>query len=444
MSLCVIELNDCEVRVASGSKILVRSPGYAVVLDDVLHLGPQAVTLAHLHPRQTFNRYWANLTQDELPAPGRRFRHHADLAFAHLTALHEQAGKPAQVMFAVPGSFVTEQLSLLLGIAQACPFKVTGLVDNAVAGAAAVVGPGRYLHVDIHLHQTVLTRLDVDTQVARESVETIDNGGLIAIYDAGAELIADTFIQHCRFDPLHHAETEQALYDQIPRCLHALAGRQEVHLEIKFQHTRHQAKLGRDALLARFERNYVNVIQRLETGRTILLGDRLAALPGFADRIAGSSVLDADAVFRGCQEHRVVIEGPGPNLSFVTRLPAPSRPTVIAAPLRPASEAQTEARAAPERPATHLLLGHQAFPLTESPLYLSARGSVSDTRHESSVCAVALNSSRAHITPLGEITMFVNGDRLTGPRPLAAGDRLSFAGSETVYMLISVADPDAA
>jgi hypothetical protein len=43
---------------------------------------------------------------------------------------------PAAAVFAVPGSLSHEQLSLLLGIAQACRLKPLALVDSAVAAAA--------------------------------------------------------------------------------------------------------------------------------------------------------------------------------------------------------------------------------------------------------------------------------------------------------------------
>jgi hypothetical protein len=38
--------------------------------------------------------------------------------------------------------------------------------------------------------------------------------------------------------------------------------------------------------------------------------------------------------------------------------------------------------------------------------------------------------------------MYVDGERLAGSRRLAAGDRISFAGSDTVYSLISAVSPD--
>ena len=51
MTICVIELNDNEIRVGSGNDIILRSPGYAFVDDDRIELGVAAAKKARLHPR---------------------------------------------------------------------------------------------------------------------------------------------------------------------------------------------------------------------------------------------------------------------------------------------------------------------------------------------------------------------------------------------------------
>ena len=139
---CIVELNDCEIRVADDARIILRSPGVAVLDKENLHLGEEAVKKAYLNPRTTYNRYWHKMNQDALPTANRRFRHHADLVYTHLLKIHEQAGTPAELLFAVPGSYSAEQLSMLLGIAAACPFSAVGLVDIAVASAASVATAG--------------------------------------------------------------------------------------------------------------------------------------------------------------------------------------------------------------------------------------------------------------------------------------------------------------
>lgn len=441
MAVWVLELNDSEIRAGTGSRIELRSPGYALLRGEGVELGERAQRQAYLLPRQTYNRFWAHLNQDALQTPTPRYRHNADLAWAHLLHIHEQAGRPDQVIFAVPGHFTRQQLALLLGIVQSCPFRAIGLVDNAVAAVAAVAGPGRYEHIEMYLHHTVLTRIDVDSQVLRRSVQSLDNTGLTSVHDLVADLAADCFIQQCRFDPRHHAETEQALHDQIPRCLEALGTAAEAALEIRFMQARHQARVTRAALRERLGGVYSGIQRALDTDRVPLLGDRIAGLPGFADDLPGQRPLGAESVFESCERHRLVICGSGPELSFVTRLPVIENPV-----LSVESEADTvDAGPRPSAPAaTHILIGHRAFPLRQEVLYLSARGSVSSSAVDGTSCSISQLNGRAVATPMSDLSIYVNGERLSGVRSLAAGDRISFAGTDTVYSLIRVANPDAA
>lgn len=439
MSGHVLELNDCELRVASGTKVVARSPGFAVILEDATYLGVEALKRAHLYPRQCYSRFWTDLNQDALAVAAPRHRHHADIAFEHLKSVHEQAGRPAEMILAVPGNWPNEQLSLLLGIVQALPFKATGLVDSAVAAAAGVAGAGRWHHIELYLHETVLTRLSGDGEMTRESVETLDNGGLTVVHEALAGLVADLFIRQCRFDPLHNAETEQALYDQIPGCLQHLSTRTEVILEIKYRGARNQVKLDRGSVLAKLGDFYEGILAKLDPGRTALLGERIASLPGLAAAIPEAGVLPGDAMFRGCAEHRAAILTSGPQLNFVTRLPLPQAPQV-----HPAGDAPVTAATGGAGPAaTHVLVGYRALRLHAKPLFLSARGAVSGERQDGAACSIGLNSRQAVVTPLGGMTTYVNGERVSGPRALAAGDRISIAGSDTVCTLISVDNGDA-
>lgn len=438
---CLIELNDSDIRVSRGDRVLLRCPGVAVALGDALHLGESAARMTHLHPRQSYNRFWSALGQDPWPVPAGTLRHNADLAWHQLQSLHERAGKPAEVIFAVPGTFTPAQLALLLGITQACPFTAVGLVDAAVAAMATVAGPGHYQHVELLLHQAVLTRVDVGTDVARHSVDVVEGCGLLAFHDAAAELVADTFVQQSRFDPMHRAETEQALYDQLQRCLATLATHPEAIVEIATGRTRQQVRLTRDALVDRLQRTAADIVQRLEPGRAVLLGDRAGLVPGLAAACSAALTLAEDAVRAGCALHPQLIRSAGPNLGFVTHLPAPAAPTLCAA---APPETPGGAHATHGETATHLLHGHQAWPLGHRTWYLSARGSIAATAQPASVCAIAGNGVDTRISPLSDITIYVDGERLTGPRPVAAGDKISFAGSDTVYSLIRTVTPDAA
>lgn len=438
MSVCIIELNDSEIRAARDAKIILRSPGYAVVKKDRLYTGNDALKLAYLNPRETYNRYWDKLNQDALQTPVRDYRHHADLAYAHLMAIYEQCGKPEEVLFAIPCGYTRQKMALLLGIASACPFQAVGMVDSAVAAAAAVAGRGSYQHLDLYLHHAVITQLDADEQITRTRVEVLDDTGLLRIYTAVSALIADLFIEQSRFDPLHHAVTEQALYNQLPQCLRTLRDNGEVLFEIHYKDTTHQARLHQEELLGRLRPLYEKIRQRLAPGRTLLLGDRVSALPGLPELLPETALLEADAVFRGCVEHQALIRSQGPALNFITVLPVAERPT-ITAPERRAGTGDSDRETEQGAGVTHILCGHQAWPLAPDENYLSAAGRVTSSRPADCRCEIMVDSAGwATLTAAGEHAVFLNGRQIQGSVMVRPGDRLGFAGSDLSCSFIRV------
>lgn len=439
MSLCILETNDAELRCARGSFIALRSPGYALARGSELLLGTDAQRQARLHPRQSFNRFWLNLNQDALSVTEANIRHHADLVYAHLLAIHEQSGRPEQIVFAVPGSYNHEQLSMLLGIAQACPFKPAGLVDSAVAAVASVAAQGRYQHLDLQLHRAVISSVDVTESVSRQGVESIDDAGLAAVETLCADTIADLYIRQSRFDPHHHAVTEQALYDQLPACLRALRTQPEVQLEIRYEGARHLAKVPRESVLAALKPLYARIRSRLDPARTLLLSDRSAALPGFMHAAEEAFVLDAEAPFAGCREHLDRIVGSGASLGFVTRLPAAPQPTIQS---DADAESPTVLRLSETEPVTHLLQGHRAWPLGSHPLHLSASAPPHGQGGSEARCSVSLQQGRATLRVHPGAAVYVNGETVAAERTLAPGDMIRFAETGAGFVAISAADTD--
>ena len=435
MSVCILEVNDSEVRVCKDKKIILRSPGYAVINKENINLGNKALKHAYLNPRQTYNRFWDKLNQDALQTPTQNYRHHADLAYAHLKAIYEETGKPEEIIFAVPGRYSSQQLSLLLGIAEACPFKAVGLVDIAVASAASVADRGQYQHIDIHLHQAVLTHLDINDSVVRRSVEVVDETGLQAIYNSASSLIADLFIKQSRFDPHHHAETEQALYDQLPRCLKTLQQNKEVLLEISYNNTTHQAKLSREALLQGLQPVYDRILSRIATSIPCLVTDRLAGLPGFPELLSDNHILQPETVFRGCFEHEAKIRSKGTGLDFITTLPLGGSPSIFVPVTSEKNDIPDSTQAVI---ATHILAVHQAYPLTFNKLYISTHGKPSSNLNEDSRCSVRFGDGRSIVSNEGTGTVLLNGETIQGKINIKPGDTLSFPGAATTYSFICV------
>ncbi|MCC5887137.1 MAG: hypothetical protein JJT88_11960 [Gammaproteobacteria bacterium] len=445
MATYVIELNDAGVRLATAERCLADSPGYALLQGDRLLLGERARSEARLHPRHIQSQFWSRLSTDALPQPGPRARTVADLAYAHLLDLFSDTdAADADVVFAVPGQFDRNQLALLLGIARECPFRAVGLVDMGVAAVAASgAGRGTALHVDGQLHRTVITRINVDDELVRDRVDDTAATGLIGLQDAMVGLIADAFIRETRFDPLHEAGTEQRLYDSLGTWLEQLALAGEALLELDTGRNSYRVSMHQDRLVERLRPRYEQLAERLRThagnGAEIHLSARLAELPGLQAsleaRLGDCEVIRAadDAVQQGTFAHLDRIRRDGERLAFVTRLPnvlPAGQETKVEAPAKAEGPAAAPEPRAPEpeppaplRP-THVLLGHEAWPLGPEPLTIGGSDGCLPAELPQRVCTIRLQDGGIRIDPEYGASITHQGEEAERTLYLAVGEEI--------------------
>lgn len=448
MSPCIVELNDIAVVASRGEHEPVSSPGFALVQGANLVVGDEARSQARLHPQQLNNRFWQRLSMDPLSHTSNSVRHNADLAYAHLLQLHELAGKPDEVVFVAPGNFTNKQLSILLGVAAQCPFQAIGLVDTAVAAAAGVDLSGDVIHIDLQLHQAVLTKLVVNDDITRDAVQTVEGAGLLFLYDRWAHIIADAFIEQCRFDPLHSATTEQFIYDHLPQLLSSDGAL--LDFEVPQGSSVHRARIERDSILQIGSKLWQQLADRasgMSSGIDgVVLGHNWSAIPGVDKFSSGSLVLNADTTARVCLDQLELIRSKGEAISFITRLPGmkgslQSRPG--REPGLPATSEEEEEEAPATTPATHILINSTAYPLSP-PCFLQETDhglSCRPRRHANSQCTFTSQNGQVLLQILDNARVWLNGRVLnTGdPAPsLAAGDALSLTAAGQRAKLIQV------
>ena len=303
MSAIAIELNDAEIRVARNDRIVAVEPGCAVLEDDGLLLGEAAHRVARLRPERHNDRFWANLSQDRLPRAHPQAHSPADLAFAQLTSIWKRFGADTeQVVFVVPGSFEREQLGLLLGISEAGAIPVAGLVAGAVASSERPHPERQLAHLDLGLHGAVLTALGQEGSCSIQAVESTASVGLAALRERWVTCIAAAFLSQARFDPLHDADAEQALFDSLPACFERFQARDSTRLEIEIRGIRYEAELKRSVLTDAAEPMYATLLGLLrrswpDSNRLALqVSHRLAILPGFLDALASEPQLEVTPV----------------------------------------------------------------------------------------------------------------------------------------------------
>ena len=470
----VIELNDAGVRLSDGQAFNVVSPAYALLEAYRLVLGTAARREARLNPRHTNTHFWSRLSMDGLPIPAPRARTQADLAYAHLLDLWQQATSGRsdagdEVVFAVPGQFDRNQLALLLGIAKECPFRAVGLVDLAVAAVAdAGVPSGTVVHVDAHLHRTVLTRIEAGDELVRGRVDDVSATALIGVQDAMVGLIADAFIRETRFDPLHEAATEQRLYDSMDDWLALLARNGEALLELDTGRNSYRVNLHQDRLVERLRSRYQQLAERIRStapdDARLLLSERIAQLPGLIPVLENATgmtcqVLDAASTSRGTLRHIDRIKRDSDKLAFVTRLPNPldhpvesiAEPVAVPEPEPPAEPP----KAAPTVRPTHALVGYRAYsldgfhpPAANGPWQIGGAGGIGEAELAEPVGTLKVENERCVFDPMSGVAdralARFQGRPVDAPVQLEAGDEISIGeGIRLILIVINDRPPEA-
>jgi len=423
----ILELNDSGLCCATGPDDLMVIPGYALLTDSGITTGRAAQEQAYLDPRQSFNQYWHQLNLSPLPVSSRVARHHADLAYAQLLQLHRDLGHPEQVIFAAPGSFDREQLAILLGLAKASPFEAVGLVDAAVAAASQAGLTVPALHLDIQLHQTVVTRLRYsDGEVERATVDILPELGFKTFYDLWAQLIADQFIRQYRFDPLHTAAGEQQLYNNLPEWLAQLCRETEVAVALDSAQGNYRISLSRNQLLASSAPRSKQLQQRLTelsaAGEILLASHRIALLPGLVEHLKPSRVLSASSAIDGCLQHLERISARG-DLPFVTRLPTRGDMSSGSAPATATPDAP------PVRQPTHLLYRHRAHAIGDGLTVAETSGGLTFNDNGDLLCELIPTDGQLQLESANP-RVRCSGDR----GKLTAGDRI-LIGDEQLELI---------
>ena len=447
MTLLAAHLNDAGLLITDGERILCREPGFALLEDDGLVTGREAWANASLTPRRIQNRYWSQLTTE--PLADARFRHlsAADLVSEQLSTLWRKVAKPGdRLVLAVPGYMDNASLGLLLGVAMELDIPVVGMVDAAVAATRREYVNAVPVHVDLGLHCAMLTRLSQDGQAQFERSAIVDEAGMLNLYNLWLRVIAETFVQQSRFDPLHTAETEQALQDNMLDWLAAASSRETVTLEVEYRGITHRAELESIEFVSAANPVYQSIVSNLRAlyraGDTpaLQLADRAARMPGLAAtlsaRVGGEVfLLEPGATARGlarrCPEGR-----PGNAVSLVRHLPWDQARIEVAVD-------DVQGGALP----THILYGDTATPVGADALVLGTQPADGERwldlgqeipgvsrRH----CVIAASNGQCVVTDHSRYGTYLNGHRIDGSAALQSGDiiRVGTPGVELRMILV--------
>lgn len=353
MTHAALELNDQSLLIQAEDGRQYAEPGFARLTKQGIVTGEEARTLAWREPQHVYNQYWCHLNQAPLASRHRFARHHADIAFAQLRKLWQQAGSPDCLIVLAPGSFTRTQLSLLLGMIEALPSETSAVIDSALA--ACVDAEGDTLHVDIQMHQTVLTVCQPRGGAIRiVDQEILPGVGMGQIQNSVARYVSHLMIESYRFDPLHSSATEQAIYDQIPHWLTRLRWHPDVSTKLETDKGELPCILRRDAVNKLVGERLAGVRSFLEKWRdcSLVVSHASGLVAGLMDGFDEAEVIAQTAGTRRCLSHRAEILDQVDDIYRVRAL----------------YRVETDAAARNvdgERLATHLLCGELALPLSK-------------------------------------------------------------------------------
>jgi hypothetical protein len=396
MGVLGVELSDAGIMVAGGDppELLhvdgdsIESPGFALPENNRMAVGSTAERKAHLYPRQILNQFWDQLNTEPLEQPNPFAHNHAEIAYEHFAHIWQRIKQQGtDMVIAVPGFYTRTHLGLILGITNELAIRVKSFVPLALAAVPDQLPRGLLFHLDLHLQRFEITYLQRTEQLSREESMSSEGSGLSTLYRRWVDTIAEEFVRHTRFDPLHQAAGEQELYDRLPGVLTQLNQNSSVHFEMTGGSKVYRVTLTK-ALFDKSATPVVKAIRRLvagfcdrydpkASGRVLLLTDRLARLPGFKNMLAGieNSRITAVPAGSGALGALRFCDTPGlqkddRSAPFLTTRPLPVEKTV-------AVKAQEQQATAQQRP-THILYRHLAYPIAEHPLIIGL-AAVKDT-----------------------------------------------------------------
>ena len=420
MTLAFLELNDLELRLWQDNHLVVSEPGWAL-LTEPPKVGQQALDEARLQPRLANCQFWQALSTDPMPGATPVARHHADLAYLQLTAFKNLASH-SEFVVGVPGHFERADLSLLLGLMDAASLPVKALVDPGVLLASkALSSTPNLLYLDVGLHAVTLTMIQQGAQLQRSSCLIAHNAGYLNLIDRLANYAASALVRKSRFDPLQHASTEQQLFQQLLQPNHPLTSLGQDLISLHHEGVQYDVQLPETdlrAAAADLVPDVVKAIQSASNGPAeVLLSHRAQRLPGLIDSLSLIPGLVTQRLTSASLLEAFTAAAPALTASSTHN-------QLIYSLANPAQAAATE----------QLSTSHSITHIVQQGIAVEI-GAFSDTTAEDFGLILDAVTGQWQLAP-GNLSIALNGQSVTEPRFLKAGDAL-LAGNQT-FLFIQV------
>lgn len=280
MTATLLDISDISIRLWRDGELICDSPSVAHINGANVTFGEQALAKSRSEPQGLYARHWSAIDSTPLVHTTKVARHHADLIYRHLTEIKKQHDLSGDIVVSVPSELVTEQLSLLIGIAQSLELNIVGLVDSSVANVAGGTPRNALIqYVELSQFRSVIATISTNGLASFESAQQIESLGQDYFTNLCLSWVADCFLDQARFDPLQQAQTEQLIFDYLASWLKALNDSPNVNVEIEHLDRRHSVSLSRNALLEVLRPAVAMVTESIDLTCPVLLSHRFSIYP---------------------------------------------------------------------------------------------------------------------------------------------------------------------
>ena len=442
-----LNLNDANITLFDGEKIVYREPGFASIKNDEIFCGIPAYENWRLDPRRTYHKFWMDLSTKAIPEE--RFSHlcPGDLASFQIENIWRKHGSGVkELIVIVPQNMTVDNLGLFLGIADDLDLPVVSLIDAAVAATRRQYKDALLIHIDLGLHLAYVSRLSQVGMTQIDRYEIIQDTGLLKLYECWVRKIGKNFVAQSRFDPLHSAELEQLLFNRLLDWLHEASLNKLVNMKIEYLGEEYSASIELKELIDVALPIYNQMISafrslcRTKKNVAIQITDRVAKMPGLVDlleSIVGGQVfvLESGASLRGAYSRGLI---PQEDIVLTRKLSWDQSAIEVN---RTIQKRAQELVGVP----SHLLHDNKAIKINNTPIFIGSEyiHDIRSIKISSEIkgvsrkhCSLFLEDNQCILKDHSRYGTFLNGHKVDGSAILRIGDILTLGTPEKVFYLI--------
>lgn len=451
MSHASLYINDAGITLQKDGKIVYCEPSYAWIGKNKVQLGINAFSKSRITPQNIENRYWLDLSTTSYMIDHYKHLCSADIVSHEMQIIKSIIGKDSSLIIVVPPYLNNQQLSLFLGIANELNIKITGFLESSVAATRREYKFATLVHLDLHLHCLSASIMNQNNKSSVNKSFIINDCGQLGFNNCWIKMISQAFIKQCRFDPLHAAESDQQLINNLTSWVAQSITKESVHLEIEYGNQSYECDIQSSDFILAVMPLYKSLFNKLrsifqaEDLPAIQISNRIAKLPGLVDLLElklSAAVFENEkgSTVSGASERFIDKEQQDSSLKITQSLPW-DKPSIKI-------NKVNRKMSVNDKP-SHILFESIAYPIDSLPMMIGSNPSQKEnfllissniTGISRNHCTVIMKNDRCILNDLSRYGTYLNDQRVEGSSILNTGDKIRIGSPGIEMMLITLGE----